>query len=35
MNEQIHQFLTFLSAEKGAAANTISAYRNDLASLNA
>lgn len=31
MNEQIQQFLTFMSAEKGAAANTISAYRNDLA----
>ena len=30
MNEQIQQFLTFMSAEKGAAANTISAYRNDL-----
>ena len=30
MIEQIQQFLTFMSAEKGAAANTISAYRNDL-----
>ena len=30
MNEQIQQFLTFMSAEKGAAANTISAYGNDL-----
>jgi integrase/recombinase XerD len=30
MNEQIQQFLAFMSAEKGAAANTISAYGNDL-----
>ncbi len=30
MDEQVHDFLTFMSAEKGAAANTISAYRNDL-----
>ena len=35
MNEQIDQFLTFMSAEKGAAANTISAYRNDLAQFRA
>ena len=30
MNEHVQQFLSFMSAEKGAAANTISAYRNDL-----
>ncbi|MXY79660.1 MAG: site-specific tyrosine recombinase XerD [Chloroflexi bacterium] len=30
MQQQIEDFLTFMSAEKNAAANTISAYRNDL-----
>ncbi len=30
MDEQVQQFLGFMSIEKGAAANTISAYRNDL-----
>ena len=30
MNEQVQQFLQFMSVEKGAASNTISAYRNDL-----
>ncbi len=30
MKQQIEDFLTFMSAEKNAAANTISAYRNDL-----
>lgn len=30
MKEQVQQFLSFMSIEKGAAANTISAYRNDL-----
>lgn len=30
MDEQAQQFLSFMSVEKGAAANTISAYRNDL-----
>ena len=30
MDEQVQQFLTFMSVEKGAAANTVSAYRNDL-----
>jgi integrase/recombinase XerD len=31
VKQQIDDFLTFMSAEKNAAANTISAYRNDLA----
>ena len=30
MEEQIKQFLNFMAVEKGSAANTISAYRNDL-----
>ena len=30
MERDVHQFLSFMSVEKGAAANTISAYRNDL-----
>lgn len=30
MQQQIEDFLTFMSAERNAAANTISAYRNDL-----
>lgn len=30
MEEQVQQFLSFMSVEKGSAANTISAYRNDL-----
>ena len=30
MDEQVQQFLTFMSVEKGAAANTISAYHSDL-----
>ncbi len=30
MENDVHQFLSFMSVEKGAAANTISAYRNDL-----
>ena len=30
MDQQAKQFLGFMSVEKGAAANTISAYRNDL-----
>jgi integrase/recombinase XerD len=31
MDDRIGQFLSFLSAEKGASDNTIAAYRNDLA----
>ena len=30
MEDQVQQFLSFMAVEKGAAANTISAYRNDL-----
>ena len=30
MDTQVKHFLTFMSVEKGSAANTISAYRNDL-----
>ena len=30
MRERVRDFLNFMSVEKGAAANTISAYRNDL-----
>lgn len=30
MDHDVHQFLSFMSVEKGASANTISAYRNDL-----
>ena len=30
MDDQVQQFLSFMSVEKGAATNTISAYRNDL-----
>ena len=30
MDAQVKHFLTFMSVEKGSAANTISAYRNDL-----
>lgn len=33
MNEGISQFLNFLAVEKNASANTIAAYRNDLAQL--
>ena len=35
MEREIQQFLFYMSAEKGASANTISAYRNDLAQLRA
>ncbi len=35
MEHQIQQFLTYMAAERGASANTISAYRNDLAQLRA
>ena len=34
MDDKIRQFLSFMSVEKGAAANTISAYRNDLEQFN-
>jgi len=33
MEHEIQQFLTYMAAERGASANTISAYRNDLAQL--
>ena len=35
MEHEIQQFLTYMAAERGASANTISAYRNDLAQLRA
>ncbi len=35
MEHEIQQFLTYMAAERGASANTISAYRNDLAQLSA
>ena len=35
MEHEIQQFLTYMGAERGASANTISAYRNDLAQLRA
>jgi integrase/recombinase XerD len=33
MNDQLDEFLNFLSAEKGASNNTVAAYRNDLRQL--
>ena len=33
MDTSVGEFLEFLSAEKGASGNTISAYRNDLSQL--
>lgn len=33
MEREIQQFLTYMGAERGASANTISAYRNDLAQM--
>ena len=33
MEHEIQQFLTYMGAERGASANTISAYRNDLAQM--
>ncbi len=35
MEHEIQRFLTYMAAERGASANTISAYRNDLAQLRA
>ncbi len=35
MEQEIQQFLTYMATERGASANTISAYRNDLAQLRA
>ncbi len=35
MEHEIQQFLTYMGTERGASANTISAYRNDLAQLRA
>ena len=33
MRKALQEFLTFLSIEKGASANTVAAYRNDLQQL--
>jgi integrase/recombinase XerD len=33
MNDPLDEFLSFLSAEKGASNNTVAAYRNDLRQL--
>ena len=33
MSKQSEEFLNFLAVEKGASANTIAAYRNDLRQL--
>ena len=33
MNDPLEEFLSFLSAEKGASNNTVAAYRNDLRQL--
>jgi len=35
MDDPLGEFLTFLSAEKGASSNTVAAYRNDLQQLTA